>query len=48
MNWRKSSTRLGKTAEAKDVYSKGIQAAIAKGDGHARGELEGALASIRS
>lgn len=39
---------LGKTAEAKDVYSKGIQAAIQKGDGHARGELEGALASLRS
>lgn len=37
---------LGQTAEARDVFARGIEAATLKGDGHARGELEGALAQL--
>lgn len=37
---------LGKPTEARDVFKKGIEAATLKGDGHARGELEGALAQL--
>ena len=37
---------MGKVEEAKQAYREGIVAATKKGDGHARGELEGALAMI--
>jgi tetratricopeptide (TPR) repeat protein len=37
---------LGRVDEARAVYRKGIETATASGDGHARGELEGALASL--
>jgi tetratricopeptide (TPR) repeat protein len=37
---------LGKKADAADVYRRGIAAARKKGDGHALGELEGALAQL--
>jgi tetratricopeptide (TPR) repeat protein len=37
---------LGRRDEARDVYQRGIEACVRKGDGHARGELEGALAEL--
>jgi tetratricopeptide (TPR) repeat protein len=36
---------LGRREDARAVWSKGVQACAAKGDTHARGELESALAS---
>jgi hypothetical protein len=38
--------RLGRAAEACDVLRKGITAAGAAGNDHARGEMEGLLASL--
>ena len=38
---------LGRRDEAADVYGRGIEAATRKGDQHARGELESALAELR-
>ena len=38
--------RLGRVAEACDVLRKGIEAARAVGNDHARGEMEGLLVSI--
>jgi len=37
---------LGDRAEAEKVYREGIVRAGRQGDGHARGELEGALAAL--
>ncbi len=37
---------LGDRAEARAVYERGIDACVRRGDGHAKGELEGALASL--
>jgi len=37
---------LSRKDEAADIYRKGIEVATARGDQHARGELEGALAEI--
>lgn len=37
---------LGRSADARDVYQRGIEAAARGGDTHARGELEGALAAV--
>ncbi len=37
---------LGDRDAARAAYARGIEASIRKGDGHARGELEGALASL--
>lgn len=37
---------LGRTAEARQVYEAGIEAARRKGDGHALGELQGALGEL--
>jgi len=37
---------LGRRAEAADIYRKGIEVAQRRGDPHARGELESALAEI--
>ena len=37
---------LGRREEAKAIYGRGIEACTRKGDAHARGELEGALASL--
>lgn len=38
--------RLGRDAEAADTLRRGIEAAKAQGNDHARGEMEGLLASI--
>ena len=35
--------KLGKIAEARDMYEKGIEAATRKGDAHTRAEIEAAL-----
>jgi tetratricopeptide (TPR) repeat protein len=35
---------MGRPAEARDVWQRGVQACLRKGDHHARGELEAALA----
>src|SRR5262245_29416730 len=37
---------LGRTAEARELYRRGLEAASRRGDGHARGELESALAAL--
>ena len=37
---------LGRPAEARAVYARGIEACARAGDAHARGELEGALALL--
>ncbi len=37
---------LGQTAEARDVYRRGVEAAVRRGDAHARGEIEAALSAI--
>jgi len=37
---------LGRKSEAKAVWERGIEACIRHGDGHARGELESALAEL--
>lgn len=39
---------VGRRAEARDAYQRGITAAKTKGDGHALGELEAALAELVS
>ncbi len=39
-------SQMGKVAEAKAVYERGIAAAQRKGDGHALSELQGALDAI--
>jgi tetratricopeptide (TPR) repeat protein len=37
---------LGLRDEARAVYQRGIEVCVRRGDAHARGELEGALASL--
>jgi tetratricopeptide (TPR) repeat protein len=37
---------LGERALAREVYERGVAACARKGDAHARGELEGALAAL--
>jgi tetratricopeptide (TPR) repeat protein len=37
---------LGLVADAREVYRRGVEAAIRKSDGHARGELEAALVAL--
>ena len=37
---------LGRTDDARAVYTRGIEACIKGGDAHARGEIEGALAAL--
>lgn len=37
---------LGQTESAKQSYREGIEAAVKKGDDHARGEIEGALSLL--
>jgi predicted Zn-dependent protease len=37
---------LGRTAEARSTFESGIAASARKGDSHARGELESALAAV--
>jgi tetratricopeptide (TPR) repeat protein len=41
-----TAVALGKVEEARVVYARGIEACVKAGDGHARGELEGALAGL--
>lgn len=38
---------LGRKAEAAEIYRKGIEVATRRGDPHARGELESALADVQ-
>src|SRR5579862_4049960 len=38
--------KLGRTEAAKDLYRRGIEVTRTSGDGHTRGELEGALALL--
>jgi tetratricopeptide (TPR) repeat protein len=38
---------LGRKADAADIYRKGIEVATRRGDQHARGELESALADVQ-
>ncbi len=38
--------KLGRTSEAKEMYTRGIDVAQASGDAHTRAELEGALSQI--
>jgi len=35
--------KLGRTGEARELYGAGLEAAVRKGDQHARGELQAAL-----
>jgi tetratricopeptide (TPR) repeat protein len=37
---------LGLREEARAVYQRGVEVCVRRGDTHARGELEGALASV--
>jgi len=37
---------LGLRDDARAVYQRGVEACVRRGDAHARGELEGALASL--
>jgi tetratricopeptide (TPR) repeat protein len=37
---------LGRVEDARAVYARGVEACVKAGDAHARGELEGALASL--
>jgi tetratricopeptide (TPR) repeat protein len=37
---------LGRVADARSVYSRGVEACVKAGDAHARGELVGALAAL--
>jgi cytochrome c-type biogenesis protein CcmH/NrfG len=37
---------LGRTTEAREVFGQGVAASNRSGDGHARGELEAALAAL--
>jgi len=37
---------LGRATEAREIYNQGIAACVRRGDAHARGELEGALAAL--
>jgi tetratricopeptide (TPR) repeat protein len=37
---------LGQRDQARAVYQRGVEACIRRGDTHARGELEGALAAV--
>ncbi|MBA2544996.1 MAG: hypothetical protein H0V17_35460 [Deltaproteobacteria bacterium] len=39
-------TALGRSAEAADIYGRGVTVATQRGDSHARGELETALAEL--
>ena len=37
---------LGRVEDARATYTRGVQACVSAGDGHARGEIEGALAAL--
>jgi tetratricopeptide (TPR) repeat protein len=39
---------LGRVEDARAVYTRGLEACAKGGDGHARGEIEGALAALPS
>lgn len=39
---------LGDRGEARAIFERGVQACLRRGDSHARGELEGALALLGS
>jgi tetratricopeptide (TPR) repeat protein len=41
-----TAVALGRLADARAVYTRGLDACAKAGDAHARGELEGALASL--
>jgi tetratricopeptide (TPR) repeat protein len=42
------SMALGARDEAEAIYRRGIEACVRRGDGHARGELEGALEGLNA
>ena len=41
-----TAVALGRVEDARAVYTRGVEACVKAGDAHARGELEGALASL--
>jgi tetratricopeptide (TPR) repeat protein len=41
-----TAVALGRPDDARAIYTRGIEACKTASDGHARGELEGALASL--
>jgi Tfp pilus assembly protein PilF len=41
-----TAVSLGRPQDAREIYTRGVEACIKAGDGHARGELEGALATL--
>jgi tetratricopeptide (TPR) repeat protein len=41
-----TSVALGRPEDARAIYARGLEACLGAGDAHARGELEGALASL--
>jgi len=41
-----TAVALGRPDDARAIYTRGIEACKGANDGHARGELEGALASL--
>ena len=41
-----TAVALGRVGDARAVYTRGVEACVKVGDGHARGELEGALAAL--
>lgn len=41
-----TAVEQGRLADARAVYSRGVEACVKAGDAHARGELEGALAAL--
>jgi tetratricopeptide (TPR) repeat protein len=41
-----TAVALGSPDDARAIYVRGVEACKAAGDGHARGELEGALAAL--
>jgi tetratricopeptide (TPR) repeat protein len=41
-----TAVALGRPEDAREIYARGVEACKSAGDAHARGELEGALASL--
>lgn len=41
-----TAVALGRPEDAREIYVRGVQACIKAGDSHARGEIEGALATL--
>lgn len=41
-----NAVALGRVEDARAIYTRGLEACIKAGDSHARGEIEGALATL--